>query len=39
VRRRRWVNPESIIITDEWPAYNGVDRHFISHSGINHSAG
>lgn len=34
-----WVEPESIIITDEWPAYNGLDDHFISHSRINHSAG
>ena len=34
-----WVEPESIIVTDEWPAYNGLDRHFISHSRINHSAG
>jgi transposase-like protein len=34
-----WVEPESIIITDEWPAYNGLDRHFIDHSRINHSAG
>lgn len=34
-----WVEPESIVITDEWPAYNGLDRHFISHSRINHSAG
>jgi transposase-like protein len=34
-----WVEPESIIITDEWPAYNGLDKHFISHSRINHSTG
>jgi transposase len=34
-----WVEPESIIVTDEWPAYNGLDEHFISHSRINHSAG
>jgi transposase len=34
-----WVEPDSIIITDEWPAYNRLDRHFISHSRINHSAG
>jgi transposase-like protein len=34
-----WVEPESIIITDEWPAYNGLERHFIDHSRINHSAG
>lgn len=34
-----WVEPESIIVTDEWPAYNGLDRHFISHSRVNHSTG
>jgi transposase len=34
-----WVEPESLIITDDWPAYNGLDRHFIAHSRINHSAG
>jgi transposase-like protein len=34
-----WVDPTSIIITDEWAAYNGLDRHFIDHSRINHSAG
>jgi transposase-like protein len=34
-----WVEPESIVITDEWPAYNGLDQHFIDHSRINHSAG
>ena len=34
-----WVEPESIIITDEWPAYNDLERHFIDHSRINHSAG
>jgi transposase len=34
-----WVEPESIIITDEWPSYNGLDKHFIAHSRINHSTG
>lgn len=34
-----WVMPESIIMTDEWPAYNGLNKHFIAHSRINHSAG
>jgi transposase-like protein len=34
-----WVEPESIIITDDWPAYHGLDQHFLSHSRINHSAG
>ena len=33
------VEPDSIIITDEWPSYNGLDQHFIAHSRINHSAG
>jgi transposase-like protein len=35
----QWVHPESIIITDEWPAYSGLERHFISHSRIKHAAG
>jgi transposase-like protein len=34
-----WVEPTSIIITDDWGAYNGLGRHFIDHSRINHSAG
>jgi transposase len=34
-----WVEPESIVITDDWPAYHGLEAHFISHSRINHSAG
>jgi transposase len=34
-----WVEPESMVFTDEWPAYNGLDRHFVAHSRINHSAG
>lgn len=34
-----WVEPESLVITDDWPAYNGLERHFIDHSRINHSAG
>ena len=34
-----WVEPESIIITDDWPAYNGLARHYIAHSRINHSTG
>ena len=34
-----WVRPESIVITDDWPAYSGLKRHFIDHSRINHSAG
>jgi transposase len=34
-----WVEPESIIYTDEWPAYNKLDKHFAEHSRINHSSG
>jgi transposase-like protein len=34
-----WVEAESIIVTDYWPAYNGLEKHFISHSRINHSTG
>ena len=34
-----WVEPDSIIVTDEWPAYNGLEKHFIDHSRVNHSAG
>jgi transposase len=34
-----WVEPTSIIITDDWGAYKGLERHFIDHSRINHSAG
>jgi transposase-like protein len=34
-----WVEPNSIIYTDEWPAYNGLERHFIDHSRVRHAAG
>jgi transposase len=34
-----WVEPTSIIITDTWSSYSGLDKHFIAHSRINHSAG
>jgi transposase len=34
-----WVEPESIVITDEWRAYRGLDKHFAAHSRINHTAG
>jgi transposase-like protein len=33
-----WVEPESIVYTDEWPAYNKVGEDF-DHSRINHSSG
>ncbi len=34
---REWVDPASIVLTDEWPAYNFVKREFLDHSLINHS--
>jgi transposase len=34
-----WVEPESIIYTDYWPAYSGLDKHFAAHNRINHSTG
>jgi transposase len=33
------VEPTSIVVTDEWPAYSGPDQHYIAHSRIIHSAG
>ncbi len=33
-----WVRPESIVYTDEWPAYNSLYRHF-DHSRVRHSTG
>jgi transposase-like protein len=34
-----WVKPESIIYTDEWPAYNRLGDHFAAHSRVRHAAG
>ena len=34
-----WVKPESIVYTDEWPAYNQLGTHFASHSRVRHAAG
>jgi len=34
-----WVEPTSIIYTDYWPAYSGLNEHFAAHSRINHSTG
>jgi transposase-like protein len=34
-----WVKPESIIYTDEWPAYNRLGTHFAGHSRVRHAAG
>ena len=33
------VNPMSIIITDDWPAYKPLRREYLDHKVINHSAG
>ncbi|HEY7953500.1 MAG TPA: IS1595 family transposase [Solirubrobacteraceae bacterium] len=34
-----WVRPESIVFTDEWPAYNQLHKHFAEHSRVRHAAG
>jgi transposase-like protein len=34
-----WVRPESIVYTDEWPAYNSLGQHFAEHSRVRHSTG
>ena len=34
-----WVEPRSIVVTDEWPAYNGLHNHFSGHKRISHSSG
>jgi transposase len=34
-----WIDPRSIVYTDEWPAYNQLHRYFAAHSRINHSTG
>jgi transposase len=34
-----WVRPESIVYTDEWPAYNPLVGHFAEHSRVRHSTG
>ena len=34
-----WVKPESIVCTDEWPAYNQLGAHFAGHSRVRHSTG
>ncbi len=33
-----WVHPDSIVYTDEWPAYNKLHQHFAAHSRISHGA-
>jgi transposase len=34
-----WVQPDSIVYTDEWPAYNRLGDHFAAHSRVRHAAG
>jgi transposase-like protein len=34
-----WIDPRSIVYTDEWPAYNQLHQHFASHSRVRHSTG
>jgi transposase-like protein/IS1 family transposase len=34
-----WVHPDSIVYTDEWPAYNQLHRHFAKHDRVRHAAG
>lgn len=33
------VNPDSVILTDDWGSYKPLRRHYIDHKVINHSAG
>lgn len=34
-----WIDPRSIVYTDEWPAYNRLGRHFADHSRVRHASG
>ena len=34
-----WVRPESIVYTDEWPAYNSLARLGFDHSRVRHGSG
>jgi transposase-like protein len=34
-----WVEPTSIVYTDEWPAYNRLGGHFAAHSRVRHASG
>lgn len=34
-----WVEPTSIVYTDEWPAYNQLHKHFAAHGRVRHTAG
>ncbi len=33
------INPQSVILTDDWGSYKPLARHYIDHKVINHSAG
>lgn len=33
-----WITPESIVYTDEWPAYNQLHKHFADHSRVRHAS-
>ncbi len=34
-----WVEPTSIVYTDEWSAYNSLGLHFMAHSRVRHTSG
>lgn len=34
-----WIEPTSIVYTDEWPAYDQLGGHFAAHSRVRHSTG
>jgi transposase len=34
-----WVDPEAIVFTDEWPAYNKLREDFAEHHRVRHAAG
>lgn len=34
-----WVDPNAIVFTDEWPAYNRLGEHFAGHHRVRHAAG
>lgn len=34
---KKWLDTETILLTDEHPSYTGLDKHFLDHSVVNHS--
>ena len=36
---RLHVAPEAIIMTDEWPSYNGLEKEFAGHEAVCHGKG